>query len=175
MTPSSDHSPVLDEDGRNFIPLAVTVLQEFDPQGSASALELGLSVVRAGNRLQSDLDTLINRPAGATWAMFRVLFTIKATGSITPKRLAKLSNTSTASVTSVLKTLDKHDLIERLSDPNDGRSVTLSLTESGQAAVAELFQRNHARMERRAQDFSEAERELLSCLLDRFLSEPRPE
>lgn len=162
------------DDGRRFITLALSVLEQTDPDGSESALEMGLTIVRAGNRLQNDLDTYVNRPAGATWATFRVLFTIRSLGEITPKRLARLSNTSAASVTSVLKTLDKHGLIVRKRDPNDGRSVTLALSEAGEVAAAELFRRNHARMEMWAAEFSEEERALLVKLLDRILHDPHP-
>jgi len=162
------------DEGDRFIKLALSVLEGADPEGSASALELGLTIVRAGNRLQNDLDTYVNRPAGATWATFRVLFTIQAMGSVTPKRLARLSNTSAASVTSVLKTLDKHGLIVREPDPKDGRSVSLALSPAGEAAASELFRRNHARMEAWAADFSEEERALLVRMLGRILYGPRP-
>lgn len=139
-----------------------------------AAMDFGLTIVRAGNRLQQDLEQQIHRPAGMTWAAFRVLFTIKSVGAVSPMRLSHLSNTSAASISSVLKTLDGYQMIKRTADENDGRAVLISLTEAGEAAVAELFIRNNDRVAQWAARYTEEERAELVRLLSRVLHEASP-
>src|SRR6478735_9383804 len=103
----------------------------FDADADLAAMDFGLTIVRAGNRLQQDLEQQVHRPAGMTWAAFRVLFTIRSVESISPMKLAHLSNTSAASISSVLKTLDGYGMITRTADESDGRAVLLSLTPEG--------------------------------------------
>ncbi len=146
----------------------------FDPDADLAAMDFGLAIVRAGNRLQQDLEQQVHRPAGMTWAAFRVLFTIKSVGEISPMRLAHLSNTSAASISSVLKTLDGYGLIARTADENDGRAVLLSLTPAGDAAVAELFTRNNNRVAQWATRYTDEERAELVRLLGRVLHESSP-
>ncbi|MBN9188272.1 MarR family winged helix-turn-helix transcriptional regulator [Microbacterium sp.] len=147
---------------------------EIDPGADLDAMDFGLSVVRAGNRLQQDLEQQVHRPAGMTWAAFRVLFTIKSVGDVSPMRLAHLSNTSPASISSVLKTLDSYGMIARTVNESDKRAVRLTLTPVGEEAVAELFTRNNRRVREWAARYTEAERAQLIQLLGRLLHEPSP-
>lgn len=147
---------------------------QFDPEADLAAMDFGLSIVRAGNRLQQDLEQQVHRPAGMTWAAFRVLFTIKSAREISPMRLAHLSNTSAASISSVLKTLDAYKMIHRVADENDKRAVLLTLTEEGEKAVAELFTRNNQRVAQWAERYTDAERTELVRLLGRVLHEASP-
>jgi len=146
----------------------------FDADADLAAMDFGLTIVRAGNRLQQDLEQQVHRPAGMTWAAFRVLFTIKSVGDVSPMRLAHLSNTSAASISSVLKTLDGYGMITRTADANDKRAVTLSLTPVGETAVAELFTRNNNRVAQWAERYTEQERAELVRLLSRVLDEASP-
>jgi len=151
--------------------LAALGLQE---GADLAAMDFGLTIVRAGNRLQQDLEQQVHRPAGMTWAAFRVLFTIKSVGAVSPMRLSHLSNTSAASISSVLKTLDGYEMIQRTADEHDGRAVLISLTPAGEAAVAELFTRNNDRVAQWATRYTEEERAELVRLLSRVLHEASP-
>ncbi len=145
-----------------------------DSEADLAAMDFGLTIVRAGNRLQQDLEQQVHRPAGMTWAAFRVLFTIRSVGSISPMKLAHLSNTSAASISSVLKTLDGYGMITRTADETDGRAVLLSLTPEGERAVAELFTRNNTRVAQWAERYTAKERAQIVRLLQRVLHESAP-
>ena len=145
-----------------------------DPDADLETMDFGLTLLRVGNRLQQDLEQQVHRPAGMTWAAFRVLFTIYSAEQITPMRLARLSSTSPASISSVLKTLDGYGMVERQVDETDRRVVLLSLSPRGEEAVAELFDRNNARVAEWVQVYSPEERAILVDLLLRMLHEPSP-
>ena len=169
---SSSHGRSADANAYNELTRAAAL--GFDADADLAAMDFGLTIVRAGNRLQQDLEQQVHRPAGMTWAAFRVLFTIKSIGDVSPMRLAHLSNTSAASISSVLKTLDGYGMITRTADANDKRAVTLSLTPVGEAAVAELFTRNNNRTAQWAARYTEEERAELVRLLGRVLEQPSP-
>lgn len=145
-----------------------------DPDADLETMDFGLTLMRVGNRLQQDLEQQVHRPAGMTWAAFRVLFTIYSAGQISPARLARLSSTSAASISSVLKTLDGYGMIERETDESDRRAVILSLTPRGEEAAAELFTRNNERVAEWVRIYSPKERAILVDLLLRMLHEPSP-
>lgn len=161
-------------DAAHYDELTRAAALRLDEDADLAAMDFGLTIVRAGNRLQQDLEQQVHRPAGMTWAAFRVLFTIKSIGEISPMRLAHLSNTSAASISSVLKTLDGYGMISRTANENDGRAVLLSLTSSGEAAVAELFTRNNNRVSQWVTRYTEEERAELVRLLGRVLTESSP-
>lgn len=171
---TADSSARRSSDAALYDELTRAAALEFDPDADLAAMDFGLTIVRAGNRLQQDLEQQVHRPAGMTWAAFRVLFTIKAVGEISPMRLAHLSNTSAASTSSVLKTLDGYRMLRRVADEHDKRAVLLSLTEEGERAVAELFSRNNGRVAQWAQRYTDEERETLVRLLGRVLHEVSP-
>jgi len=140
-----------------------------DPAANLDAMEFGLTLVRAGNRLQQDLETHVHRRAGMTWAAFRILFVIRSVGKTSPRQVAHLSSISAASVSSVLNTLERYGMITRTRSESDGRGITLSLTDEGERAVTELFIRNNRRAAEWASMFTDAERKTLISLLRRVL------
>jgi DNA-binding MarR family transcriptional regulator len=159
----------------DFLALARRALVAADPTQDVSVLDFGLSLIRAGNRLQHDLDEVVNRPAGVSAAAFRVMFTIQSVGAVTPKRLALLSNTSAASISSLLRTLERAQLIVREPDDTDGRSVRISLSPAGHEATGALLVRNHERMAQWAASIPSEARTALVALLGQFLRVPVPD
>ncbi|MEF2978547.1 MarR family winged helix-turn-helix transcriptional regulator [Subtercola sp. YIM 133946] len=125
--------------------LARVAARRMFPGVDLDAMELGFNLIRAANKLQQDLENHVHRPAGVTWAAFRVLFTIGVSGEISPHQIARLSSISPASATSVLNTLEKYGYIHRVPHSEDGRSKVCTLTERGAEVVAQLFERNNHR------------------------------
>ena len=148
--------------------------EEMNSESDADIMAFGLAIVRAGNRLQQDMENVIHRPAGSTWAAFRVMFAIRSEGSMSAKRLAKFSSTSPASISSVLHTLEKYGLTKRVPDPDDARSAIVSLTDEGQRVVTDLFLQTNRRMAEWATSFTSDERTMMTALLHRLLSSSPP-
>jgi DNA-binding MarR family transcriptional regulator len=125
--------------------LAYESVRDLSPPTDYGAMALGLNLIRAANRMQYDLETKVHRPAGLTWAGFRILFTAYAMGPIAPQQLAHLSSVSAASVSSVLNTLEGSNLIVRTRSTTDGRSFAVELTDRGREVVTVLCTRNNQR------------------------------
>lgn len=154
-----------------YLTQAAALLREARPDADVSVLNLGLTAIRAGNRLQSDLDVRATRPHGMSWAAFRVLFTIASLGGMSPKQLARLSSTSPATISSVLSTLDRDGCITKTADPRDARSIRIDLTEKGRQRTDVMAGLVHDRMGEWLDIYTAAEVailvELLSKLVDR--------
>jgi len=138
------------------------------------AMAVVFNLIRAANRAQQDLETTVHRPAGVTWAAFRVLFTIFAVGPLTPLQLARLSSVSAASVSSVLNTLERNGLVLRRPSQDDGRSLVVELTARGQEVVGVLALRNNEREVQWASALTAAERRTFARLLHKILAHRPP-
>lgn len=158
-----------------YLTKAAAFLLEIRPEADVSALNLGLTAIRAGNRLQSDLDVRATRPHGMSWAAFRVLFTIASLGGMSPKQLARLSSTSPATISSVLSTLDRDGCIVKTDDPNDARSIRVDLTDAGRARAEVMAGLVHDRMGEWLDLYTPAEVAILVELLSRLVDRHSPE
>jgi DNA-binding MarR family transcriptional regulator len=94
---------------------------------------LRLTAVAA--RIERDFEATVLRPAGLTWPGFRLLFCLSVCGPLETRELARLVFTTPPTVSSVLKTLERQQMIVRARQPADQRLVTISLTPLG----AQLF------------------------------------
>lgn len=81
---------------------------------------------------------------GLSASELRALFYIGEHVAVTPKRLAAHMHMTTAAITLISRRLVEIDLLQRLDNPDDRRSVMLSLTP-----------RAHVAMERMHRDFAE--------------------
>lgn len=144
------------------------------PDVDLRVMDVGLTLLRAASRIQQDLETRVHRPAGMTWAAFRVLFVIRTVGPTSPREIAHLSSISAASASSVLNTLDRYGMITRQRDARDGRGLLIALTPAGMKATAELFVRNNNRVAEWLTSFSDEERHTLLQLLHRLLEVHTP-
>jgi len=156
-------------DAHTFDELAREAVSKLDDYSDVEAMLVSFTLVRAANRIQQDLETSVHRPAGITWAAFRVLFAVSVVGPITPAHLAHLSSVSAASISSVLNTLERNKLVKRVPSPEDGRSVVVMLTASGRRAVEELLVRNNAREVAWVEALTASERKTLTKLLHKLL------
>jgi DNA-binding MarR family transcriptional regulator len=147
---------------------------EFAPDADLEMMELVFNIFRVTYRLQQDVETNVHRPSGLTWAAFRLLFTIRHAGPLTPLELAQLFSVSQASISSVINTLERYGLVSREPAPNDGRSILVTLTHQGDAVAAELFRRHNAREIEWGSALTKRERQTLVRLLEKLLAH-RPE
>lgn len=164
-------------DADTFDELTRAAVSKLEGYSDVDAMLVSFTLVRAANRIQQDLEVNVHRPAGITWAAFRVLFAVSAVGPITPAQLAHLSSVSAASISSVLNTLERNGLVKRRPSPEDGRSVVVTLTAAGQRLVDEMLVRNNAREVAWMDALSHGERQTLTKLLRKLLLHhpPAPE
>jgi DNA-binding MarR family transcriptional regulator len=112
-------------------------LPDVDPHLASTSV--GFNLVRVAKKIERDIETNFARPAGLTFAGFRLMTTLKYDGPMSPRRLADLLSISTASVTSALHTLERAGLLTRTPQPDDGRMLVVTLTEQGETVIDEFL------------------------------------
>ncbi len=129
---------------------------------------------RATGRLLQDFEATVHRPAGLTWAGFRVLFSLWVRPDSSPADLARRAGVSRPTVSSVLNTLERNGFVTRSPSPADGRQVTVALTTRGAEQVAEAFRRQHRRERAWLADLPAEQRSVLIAALRHLLTVPPP-
>jgi DNA-binding MarR family transcriptional regulator len=102
---------------------------------SIDRMELMFDLTRLATRLARDFES-VHRANGLTYAGFRVIDMLWAVGDLEPSRLAHLTGSSRASISSVLNSLEAGGLIARSTNTSNRRLVRVSLTEKGRDALA---------------------------------------
>lgn len=154
----------------SFEDLALSSAKKLDPDVDLDVLTAALNVVRVSNLLVNDLESRVHRPSGWTWAGFRVMFVVFVTGTAEPREVARLAGVSRASVSGVLKTLERGGMIVRERTSADRRIVTVRLTARGHRATVEAFRRNHQVEDEWLSELSRSELRTLIGLLHRLHS-----
>ncbi len=67
------------------------------------------------------------------------MFMLWVVGPLRPARMAAILDMTRAATSNVVTTLERDGLVERRPDRADGRSVILTLTDRGDAAVRDVF------------------------------------
>src|SRR5271154_2663996 len=98
-------------------------------------MEIMFNLTRLTTRLVRDFES-VHRPLGGTWAGFRILNLLWATGDLEPRDLARLTGSSRASISSALNTLETLGQVTRQTRPTNRRSVRVALTDKGREALS---------------------------------------
>ncbi len=167
MKPDPEDIP----DVENFERFAVKRMADLAPNFDAPALSLVFNVVRLANRIVGDIESQVHSQAGWSWAGFRIMFVTFVFGELEPREISRLADVSRASVSSVLNTLERDNMVVRLRESHDRRLVTVRLTEQGEKDLLETF----AAHNQREQDWSAAlkttEVEQLTSLVRKMLAD----
>jgi DNA-binding MarR family transcriptional regulator len=111
-----------------------------------AAAQLRLGIVRTARRLRQEAAA---EATGLTPTSTSALATIERHGPLTPSELAKLERVQRPTVTRTLGCLDREGLIERTSDPSDGRSSLVSVNGAGRERLRRLRGRKNAFLAKR--------------------------
>jgi DNA-binding MarR family transcriptional regulator len=111
------------------------------PDADTTILSPMTRVVRLGEFMDTfQKETL--EPYELTTSDYAVLSVLRRAGppyQLSPSELYTTLERSSGGMTKMLKRLEGLDLIERIPDPNDGRSTRVMLTETGVALQEEIF------------------------------------
>ncbi len=97
---------------------------------------LPIALLRARDAVMSRFRPLLAE-RGFTEQQWRVLRVLEEGGPLDPTEIAERCVIMTPSMTRILKTLEDDGLVKRENHPGDGRRVLISLTPSGELAIAE--------------------------------------
>jgi DNA-binding MarR family transcriptional regulator len=157
-------------DRAGFDRLVLDRIAQLEPDADRDAMAVVFNLIRLANVVVADVETSVHRPRGLSWAGFRILFALWIAGPIEPRALARLAAVTRASISSVLNTLERRELVERRRESADRRVVTVLLTAKGRRAVASAFRAHHARERAWLAALSPAEVDNLAALLHRLLA-----
>lgn len=115
---------------------------------------------RAANAVRNHLTRTVLRPAGLTWSGFTVLWTVWLWHGLETREVAELASISKATLTGVVKTLERDGLLQRRPVEGDRRLVFLDLTDAGRELLERLYPA-----------FNAAEAETITALDDGALAE----
>jgi DNA-binding MarR family transcriptional regulator len=121
------------------------------------AAELRVSLLRVARRLRAE-----KSDQELTDSQFSTLAVLDRLGPLTPGALAEYERVQPPSITRTLARLLERGLVDRTSDPADGRQVIIRLTEPGALAVKETRRRRDAWLARRLAELHPNERAVLA-------------
>jgi DNA-binding MarR family transcriptional regulator len=107
------------------------------------AARLRLVITRTARRLRQEAGIELSPSQTAALA------TIERHGPLTPSALAELERVQRPTATRIVARLEDEALVERTSDPADGRSFTVAATPKGRALMGKLRTRKAAYLARR--------------------------
>jgi DNA-binding MarR family transcriptional regulator len=135
------------------------------------AARLRLVIARTTRRLRQEAGAELSPSQTAALA------TIERHGPLTPSVLAELERVQRPTATRIVSRLTDQALVERTTDPADGRSFTVAVTPKGLALLGKLRTRKNAYLARRLRPLDEADLATLERaaeILERVLEgEPR--
>lgn len=139
-----------------------------------SAARLRLAIVRTARRLRqeaSGADGELTPTAAAALA------TVERHGPLTPSELAEAERVKRPTATRILRGLTGAGLVERTTDPDDGRYAVVSVTPTGRERLRRLRRRKNAYLARRMRDLPADDVRTLeraAAILERLLEADEP-
>lgn len=139
--------------------------QEF-PGGSRSANACVRALVRTNDAVLASFRTGLRQHSLSASARQALAALETAGRPMTPTEISAHLMVTTASMTSLVDTLQRRGLVTRVADSSDRRKQLVSLTPAGQAAVDEFLPQIVALQTAMTARLTEAEKEQLKHLLD---------
>lgn len=153
----------------SFVDHAVRQVAQEVPGVDTESLHTILLLHRASDIVIYDLESSVHRPAGWSFAGFRLMFVLWLAGAMPSRRLARLTGSSRAATSALAKTLERQGLVTRRSDEADRRAVVLELADAGRERLLAAFAAHHERERAWAARLDAAERRTLIHLLGKLV------
>jgi DNA-binding MarR family transcriptional regulator len=125
---------------------------------SERAAHLRIAIVRTARRLRQEAAA---ETSGLTPTSVAALATIERHGPLTPSEIAEIERVKRPTITRTLACLEREGLVDRATDPQDGRSSLISVNGTGRERLRRLRGRKNAYLARRMRDLSDEEVETL--------------
>jgi DNA-binding MarR family transcriptional regulator len=144
-----------------MISVAPNFEHEF-PGASRSAAEVAAALVSTVSALDAAIERVPRQAANLSASAFQTLVILDGARQSLPSTvIAERLLVSTASMTSLLDTLERRGLVERRPHPTDGRKILVDLTPLAQPIIDSQLPVLHGVTTEAIDDVPEADRELL--------------
>lgn len=97
------------------------------------------NIYRAANAVRHRMEREVLSPAGLSWGGFTILFVLWIWGDRETGQLAEDCGVAKGTLSGMVRTLEKLDLIDRSAHPDDGRKVMVHLKPPGEDLIERLF------------------------------------
>jgi DNA-binding MarR family transcriptional regulator len=145
------------------------------PGAVASSAEAAANLVRAAEDVLTEIQRRRSAVAPLSASAFEALAVIEGAGEPLPSHvIAERLIVSTASMTSLLDTLERRGLAARLPHPTDRRKILVDVTNEGRRIVDHMLPVVHATATEAFSVLTEKERQLLIELLTRLRRQVSP-
>jgi DNA-binding MarR family transcriptional regulator len=127
---------VAQELGLPFDPIARAEELWNDRWGDAGAMAAATSIMRVQQLLLARFDDVL-KPHGLTFARYEalVLLAFSRSGELPMGKIGERLMVHPTSVTNIMQRLEQQGLVSRRPNPNDGRGLLASLTDSGREVM----------------------------------------
>ena len=119
---------------------------EYDVRARLADLDLDFdsnmaisNIYRAAAAVRAEAERDVLAEYGLSWGGLTILWVLWVWGDMASSRLADECGLAKGTLTGMLTTLEKRDLVVRHRVPEDMRKVVVRLTASGEATISELF------------------------------------
>jgi DNA-binding MarR family transcriptional regulator len=137
--------------------------QDSTSAGGASDAEIAatmrLAIARIYRQLRQD------NTEGLTLTQLSALVRVEENEPVRPGQLATIEGISPSTLTRLIASLEDGGLIERLTDPSDGRVSHLQMTDDGRAALEQIRSRRTALLQSRLAKLTVEDRDRLLAAL----------
>ena len=99
------------------------------------------NIYRAANAVRNRMEREVLGPEGLTWGGFTILFVLWVWGERETGDLADDCGLAKGTLSGMLATLEKGDLVSRVRHPDDGRRVVVDLLPDGRSTIEQVFPR----------------------------------
>jgi DNA-binding MarR family transcriptional regulator len=158
--------------GAHFEQAARAKVETLGPSIDLDTFAASFNLFRVATRVIGDLEAAVHRPRGLTTAGFRLLFTVWTLGEMQPRELARLAGVSRAAVSGTVSTLANAGLVDKVKHPQDGRMLTVRLTDAGTALLKESYLAQNEQEKARFGQLSPEELRTFAALSRRLMADP---
>jgi DNA-binding MarR family transcriptional regulator len=133
-----------------------------------TAVQTFLTLLRVASDVIENLDACLARHdllQGRWWVLILLMREVNLSAS--PSMLADKAGVTRATMTGLLDSLERSELIERIPNPDDRRMLHVHLTEKGQKRLDEVMPDYYARVACVMQELSKEERGMLMEMLQK--------
>ena len=123
------------------------------------------NLFRSAAAVRRHMEAKVLATERVSWTAFVALWVLWVWGELGANAFAEAVGISKPTATGVLRTLDARGWIARRADPDDGRSVLVSLTPAGRRTIEQLFPRFNAEETAIAGALGERDQDRLAALL----------
>jgi DNA-binding MarR family transcriptional regulator len=102
------------------------------------------NIYRAAAAVRRQAERELLKDYGLSWGGFSILWVLWVWGEMETATLANECDLAKGTLTGMLTTLEKRELVERTRSENDGRRVLVNATHAGTKMIDELFPRFNA-------------------------------